>query len=265
MAKVFFVRVFRDPLFIFLVLGACVFTVYEFQAYNSRPLIKLDAVTRAKLIQEHEAITGKQANLQTIAKLEREYLIESVFFHELIKQEFHLKDPKTRANLIDYMYLHITSQIPPINEEDLLTHYAENIKNYYSPETRSFEHVFFEELPLNHDTLLRNLREQKAANGQVFLHGNVFNQVSEGIVQGIFGEQFASDLFASEAKDWVGPIESRHGYHFINTRQIHAPRVQSFQQALNAVRNDFLEQQQTSAIEDKFNELISGFDVQIDQ
>jgi len=257
-------QMIKDPLALFIVLGFFVFIVYDALEDDDMPSINLSNDARDKLVAEYEAITGLQASAKAIAELEKNYISDELLFREAINAGMHIIDPASRASLVEKMRFRISALVPEPSDAELLDYYAKNIQQYYTETSLSFEHIFFASLAENTQNLGAKLQLGERVNGDKFVHGNKFNDISEGMIRGIFGQRFLSALSLIQELDWQGPISSNHGFHYVRIEKKVPPRPIPFSVARNIIANDLVQMSIDQAVESKVAVLRSQYEITVD-
>jgi hypothetical protein len=97
------------------------------------------------------------------------------------------------------MRFRISALIQELSDIELVDHYAQNMQRYYTETSLSFQHIYFTKLPINADRLILKLQSGELVNGDKFVHGNQFSDLSEGMLRGIFGDEFLTALKTLES------------------------------------------------------------------
>ena len=101
MTRSVLLRILREPLFAFAVIGGALFLAYAaMQSRESEPVV-LQAPARAELIAGFEARKGRKATAEDIARIERDYVTDELLFREALENGLHLSDPAVRSRLVE--------------------------------------------------------------------------------------------------------------------------------------------------------------------
>lgn len=257
-------KIMQDPLILFIVIGTVIFTAFSVLKDNNQTTISVSSEARAHLVDEYQAVTGEQASPNTIVQLEKNYITDEILFRHAISTGMHLIDPATRSSLIEKMRFRISALITHPSEADLINFYVQNIQHYYTETSLSFEHLFFKILPKDPQILLAKLQLDEVINGDLFLHGKQFNDTSEGMLRGIFGNGFLEKLQKLELNRWEGPLSSVHGQHYIRLQDKKVPRPMSFTSVKNAVTNDLMQSKIEQTVESKVKKLVVQYEINIE-
>jgi|GEM_PF-2131119 len=260
----YFKKIIRDPLFLFVIVGALIFTVYYALEDNDQPGINLSSEARLQLVEEYQAITGLKATPEVIARLENNFITDEVLFRDAINAGMHLIDPATRSSLIEKMRFRISSLIPEPSDSELVNYYAQNMQRYYTETSFSFEHIYFIKLPVNAETFALKLQSGELLNGDRFVHGNQLTDISEGMLRGIFGDEFLTALRSLDSTQWEGPFSSNHGVHYVRLQSKTPPQPIPFVLAKNMIANDLMQIRIDQAVASKIQVLEAQYEINIE-
>ncbi len=258
-------RVIRDPLSAFLVGGIALFAVYAaLQSRGTQP-VRLAATTRAALVADFEALTGRPAGAGDIARIEREYVTDELLFRDAIDSGLHLTDGEVRRQLVEKMRLRVTGLLPEPTDEQLVNHYAENLDRYRSEPAVSFEQVYFRGRPPEPGNVLARLQGGEAIAGEPFPQGRSFPRYGRSILRGLFGQPFVDALWTAPLDEWSGPFESPQGWHYVRATERLPEALLAFDVVRSQVENDFLVALIEQAIERRVAELEQRHEVIIER
>jgi peptidyl-prolyl cis-trans isomerase C len=267
-------RLVRDPLAVFAVAGAALYAVAALlQARDAGP-VRLTAATRATLVGDFEAVAGRRADPEDIARLESDYIADELLFREAIDSGLHLTDSVVRGRLIEEMRFRVTGVLPDPTPEDLVNHYSEHLDRYRSEPSITFEHAYFRTPPADAGAVLARLRRGGPAGGgsrdgprigEPFAPGREFRRYGRSMVRGLFGPPFTEALWAAPPGEWSGPIESRHGWHYVRPTEHLAPALLPFNEVRGQVENDYLAAVIQEAVDRRIAELEQRHAVRIER
>lgn len=257
-------QLIRDPITIFIICGVLVFVFYEYTVKDRRPNIFLSKEAQTQLIEGYEAVTGEQAGKNELADIIQGYFMDELFFQEAIEQNLHLSDPSTRSSLIEIMHYRISQTIEDASDEELISYYANNITNYYAETTYSFKHVFFASLPDKAENYKALLNNGNILKGDNFVHGNEFKGMTLGLLSGVFGKSFTTNLQQLSVNKWQGPVNSNYGVHFVLLLNKQAPYVLPFSVVKLRVAEDYRQNKGDLAIMAKYNELKAKYETTLE-
>jgi hypothetical protein len=253
----------RDPFFLFVIVGMVIFSFYYGLEDKYKASVNLSSEARVQLTKEYEAITGLKATPEVITQLEKDYVTDEILFRDAINTGMHLVDPATRSSLIEKMRFRISAPISEPTDTELVNYYAKNMHRYYTQTSLSFEHAFFINTPKNADTLASKLQSGEILNADNFIHGNQFSDISEGMLRGIFGDDFLTALMSVESRQWEGPFSSNHGLHYVRLQGKKPPQPIPFSTARNIIAKDLMQIKIDKAVELKVQALVMQYDINI--
>jgi PPIC-type PPIASE domain len=116
-----------------------------------------------------------------------------------------------------------TAQLAEPPQEELRRFYAANSTRFETPGKLSFTQIYFNpERRADAATDARATLAEIKANGEgasgagdLLLFGDSFDDTDELAVSGMFGADFAHEVFALDAGQWRGPIKSGYGLHLV--------------------------------------------------
>jgi hypothetical protein len=82
---------------------------------------------------------------------------------------------------------------------------------------------------------------QELASGDPLMLGKRFADRSETDLAGLFGPEFAKEVFRLSPGNWSGPIESSYGFHLVKVESIAPSTTPPLQAVRERVRQDVLQ------------------------
>ena len=258
-------RVLREPLFAFAVIGGALFLAYAaMRSRDSEPVI-LQAPARAVLIASFETLNGRKATADDIARIERDYVTDELLFREALENGLHLSNPSIRSRLVEEMKFRITGPLPDPTDEQLVNHYSDNLDRYRSEPAVTFRQVYFAQRPADPAAILAQLRQGQPVTGQPFRHGLEFPQYGHSMLRGMFGQPIVEALSVAPLGLWIGPLESAYGWHYLQASERLPAVLLPFDAVRQQVENDFLVALIDAAVERRVDELRQRHAVHIER
>jgi peptidyl-prolyl cis-trans isomerase C len=265
MMRSLLLRILREPLFAFALTGGALFLAYTaIRARESEPVILL-APARAALIASFETRNGRKATTDDIARIERDYVTEELLFREALEAGLHRSDPTIRGRLVEEMRFRITGPLPDPTDEQLVNHYSDNLDRYRSEPTVTFRQVYFAQRPGDPAAILAQLRQGEPVTGQPFRHGREFPQYGHSILRGMFGQPIVEALSVAPLGQWIGPLESPYGWHYLQASERLPAALLPFDAVRQQVENDFLVALIDASVERHVDELRQRHAVHIER
>ena len=235
-------------------------------------LLFIEALDRG-FIEQDQVIQRRLIRNMRFMDPERD-IDEKTMLKEAFELRLHLADEVIRRRTIQVMETLIVASRgdPAITEADLKVEYEAQQENFQVPVRYSFTHVFLrnDASDEKRENLLALLSdgaspEQARGVGDVFLAGYQFKQRSLLEISRQFGDDFAYG-FASQAEslgEWVGPIQSIFGSHWVWVDDIAESRVKSFTEVAQDLRRDIRRDLDDRAIQDWVDSTLQKYEVRL--
>ena len=258
-------RTVREPLFAFVVIGGVLYVAYAgIRSRDSEPVV-LRAPARAELIGSFETLTGRKATAEEVAQIERDYVTDELLFREALENGLHLSDPAVRSRLVEEMRIRITGPLPDPTDEQLVNHYSNNLDRYRSEPVITFRQVYFAQRPPDPAAILAQLQQGQPVTGQPFRHGLDFPQYGHSMLRGMFGQPIVEALSVAPLGQWIGPLESPYGWHYLQAAERVPSVLLPFDAARQQVESDFLVALIDTAVDRHVDELRQRHGVSIER
>jgi len=272
-------KLLREPLVHFLVLGALIFAVFNLVAPH--PIGKGEIVVTQGTLEN--MVTGFTRTWQRpptdeeLQGLIRDYIREEVAYREALAMRLDRDDTIVRRRLrqkLEFLSDNLADQTQP-SDADLRAFLQSHAENFKTEPILSFRQVYLNpqshgaNLRLDQIYLLAKLRQFGAesnsrALGDPFLLKSQFTNVSLTDVKKMFGDQFAVGLVALQPGQWQGPVESGYGVHlvFISKRiDAHLPELAEVR---DQVRRDWLNARRKEATDRFYEALLKRYTVRVE-
>ncbi len=220
-------RILKEPLFQFLILGAVLFGAYSLfgESEGEAPeRIVVSAAQIANLEQGFARTWQRPPTEQELQGLIQDHIREVVYYREAKLLELDRDDIVIRRRLRQKMefFAEDMAAAEP-SDAELGAYLAAHPEQFRSEDSVTFRQVFLSASrgdSLHGDTQqigaqLASARGGDVVPGDTFLLGESFYGMSRSEAERTFGEQFAARLFALEPGSWQGPIASGYGLHFV--------------------------------------------------
>jgi len=229
----------KQPLVHFLILGGLLFAVHQWLNPNTPTKVDAHVITineaavvshiqnQRPTLSEAEALTYWQG----LAAKQQQQVIDvlirdEVLFREAQALQLERNDAVIKRRLIQKMQYLVsgfnTSAAP--SKTAVEGYYRQNLKRYHQSPHATFSHVY---ITTTNSASLSKLQQQlntgpvafhqAAAYGERFIYQRNYIDRSAELIRAHFGSDFEQALFAlaPSSKQWQGPIESQHGWHFV--------------------------------------------------
>lgn len=279
-------RLLRDPLGHFLVLGALLFGLISFfgrdeNAGLSETTIWVDEAAILEFMQYRAGSFDMDAARATLVQLggaERQSLIGDYVRQEILLREAEAiglsrDDAVIRQRLIQRMEFALEGMVSPTDppSDDLLhTFYSENTDLYQSEASITFTHVFStsEEQSIELLTELRDL-DVSAADaleyGQRFAYFDNYVDRTESFVESHFGPEMTGRLFSErvDLDHWAGPFASAHGFHVVLVKSLSPAATPVLEDIRDLVVTDYQKRGSKRALDEAIDVLSAGYQIEI--
>jgi hypothetical protein len=194
----------------------------------------------------------------------------------LIEQGYALRLPLTdeviRRRLVQIMERLIvaTARNARPTPDEIAARYRRDISGWLEPPLYTFSHVFLsieraDEMPgliaaVEADQMNS---EQARALGAPFLSGYEFSLQSADQMTRVFGAVFAEQLTALDPApgDWVGPITSAFGQHYVFVAAVEPERTMPLEEASLKIEGALVREGEERAVDDWVDNAFVGYEV----
>jgi len=273
-------KILREPLLHFILLGAAIFAVYGFISRHRTDRPGEIVVTQGTL---ENIITGFTRTWQRPPTEEelrgqvRDYIREEVAYREALAMGLDRDDTIVRRRLrqkLEFLSDDLATRVEPTDAE--LQTFLQTHADLFQSEPRfSFRQVYLN--PQQHGAncapdearLLAELQRGGAdadlsSLGDPFLLAPSFQNVSLAEVKQVFGDQFASALAALPTSHWQGPVASGYGTHFVFLSQRTERSLPALAEVRDQVRSEWFNTRRNEATEKFYQALLKRYTVKIE-
>ena len=279
-------RVFKDPLFLFLVAGAAIFAGYKLTRDTADPRhIAVDFEALTAFVQHRSQFQDPERARSRLAAMTAEelqfvidsYAREEVLYREALRLGFGDGDYVIKRRLgqkVEFMAQGAASTLPPLDEPALRAYYDSHRQDYLQPPTLTFTHVFFD-VSAQGEAAAAELAEQALADlraaavgfneaagrGDLFMYHRNYVESSRVDLAGHFGEPMAHTLFELEPGAWRGPLRSPYGLHLILIAARAPGGPLQFDEVLSRVRTDATQARRRAFTSARIGEIVGAYRV----
>jgi outer membrane protein assembly factor BamE (lipoprotein component of BamABCDE complex) len=269
-------RLLKDPLVHFLLIGAALFGVSAWRgemirAGRERITITAEQVSKAG---NTAALTqGRALSQAELNDLVESMVREEVLYREALALGLDKNDDEVRRRLVEKMnYLTQDLADPASSPDELRAFYTASPQLFTIPPLVSFDQVFFS--PNERGAKL----EADAAAGLAQLHaGKPPDQVGDHTplratyedaprdqIRVLFGEPMADALFTAPSGDWAGPYRSDFGLHLVRLRSRTEARLPLYEEIAARVAEELGAKRRREANEAAYRRLRANYNVSIE-
>jgi hypothetical protein len=226
-------RLFKEPLIQFLILGAAIYGAYALFAapeddYRDN-VILVDSGRIDSMISEWERRWNRPPTRDEINGLIQQYVKEDVLYRQAVAMGLNEDDPITRRRMAQKLEF-LTSDLSGLQEPEdgeLEQFFEDKRETYRDPDMISFSHIFFdpdarEDATLaDADALLAQLKEQGEPGQEVgqmgdrFMLQTYFASATEQDIRRQLGSGFSEAVMKLDPGRWHGPVLSGYGVHLV--------------------------------------------------
>ncbi len=288
-------RIFKEPLIHFLLIGMVMFTVYEginddADTVNSREIVvtRDDLLTfvqyRAKAFEPERF--NRMLDEMPADKLQTfidDYVQEEALYREAKALKLDRNDYVARRRLIqqlEFITRGFVSVGTEITEPELQDYFQRHLETYYQPAEITFTHVFFNRERHGADKA-RTLAEQTLKNlnadkvpfheglghgDRFFYHVNYVNKQADEIASH-FGEEMQAALFDLTPNDqvWRGPFSSPYGEHLVMVTRLRPGYAPELAEVHDKVMQDALRDRLDADLDKAIQSIVKGYDIRVDE
>lgn len=269
----------REPLLHFAVFGAVVFGGYSW--LNDRHVettaaepVRIGEGDVRWLKQTWSSQWLREPTADELKGLVDDLLNEKVMAREAQEMGLEKDDTIIRRRLAQKLKFLVedTAQLAEPTEAELRQFYAANPAHFETPGKLSFRQVYFNpehrkdaaaDAAAALGALTTNV-EDDSTEGDQLLFGDSFADTDEHALSGMFGADFAREVFALEPGGWRGPVKSGYGLHLVLVTQRTATAPKPFETVTDAVLAEWRSAKQTELSKEYLVELRNKYGVELD-
>ncbi len=279
------VKVFRQPLIHFLLLGLVLYLIFEATGVRTQDA-KTIVVGREELLR-HMQFRSKifdkgrfDRQLSDMTEPERRRLINEYAREEVLHREAKAlgldeNDYVIRRRLVQKVeYLAVEPDLRQLSDEEISAYFSAHQQDYYVASTTTFTHVFIRgegpDAEARAGELLVSLRRREAgfadatSFGDRFAYHRNYVERTEEFVAGHFGAGFAARVFSLEPGAWQGPLTSAYGYHLVYLQALEQGRDARFEEVAGQVRHDAAQARIREQTEKAIKEILATYKIVIE-
>jgi hypothetical protein len=275
-----FMRVIREPLFHFLILGAAIFAVHSLITRHKTDNPGEIVVTRAAIENLATGFTRTWQRPPTEEDLEglvRDYIREEAAYREALALGLDRNDMIVRRRLrqkLEFVSDDLATRTEP-GDAELQSFLQAHRGTFQTEALISLRQIYFDPQLHGaklHDDVARVLDVLQRPGssklgidaGDPFLLPLNFDDVSLAELKKTFGDQFASAITALPVGSWQGPIDSGYGAHLVYVAKYTDGRLPALAEVREEVRREYLDARRRQATDKYYEALIGRYSVKIE-
>ena len=273
-------RAVREPLLHFVVLGCLLFAAYGYlNRANRAGEIVVSATQVGSLNEQFRGLWQRKPSPQESDALVESYIREEVLFREGLAIGLNRDDPVIRRRIAQKMMFLGQGTAPSIpNDNDLQVWLDAHADSYRTEPRFGFEQIFLNdskhpaELEARVNAIRNALRgvavgaeePPRAVGDPTMLRAHV-NDATSSEISNEFGMTFLEGIAKLPPDQWMGPIRSAYGLHFVRLTDRQESRVATLAEVRAEVQRDWLDEQSRQADEAFYQTLRHRYAIHIEQ
>ena len=261
----------KDPLAVFLLLGAVIFAVDALGPDPDDERIEVGVLDIARLSDQWRAQMGRDPTETELAGLVDAHVREEMLVREALKMGLDVNDVIIRRRLAQKLTF-LTEDLAllePATDAQLGAFFEADAERYRVPARFTFSHVYFS--PDRRETARADaeaaLPEVTADNwrtiGDPFMLRRTYAHVTVADIRKDFGTAFSEALPELEGGAWLGPVESGYGFHLVRIDRRTASRLPEFAEVRARVATDYDSKRRSDANDTYYETLAAQYRVEI--
>lgn len=226
-------RILREPLFQFILIGTGIYALYG--VYGDPPQEEQDrtiVITEDHVNSFATSFTqrwNRAPSNEELLGLVREYVRESLLYREALAMGLDADDHIIRRRLAQKLEF-LTNDLVKMDQPDdavLAQFLADNMAQFRAPDLVTFSHIFLDPdkrgdaTLADAETLLQEVQNEAAPTpetlkrGDRFMMQSYFPEASHHEIQRQMGAGFADAVIELAPEKWHGPVLSGYGVHLV--------------------------------------------------
>lgn len=266
-------KLLREPLLHFLVIGAALFGLYHLAGSGDEPAAG-EITVGASQIASMKAIFSRtwqrEPTVEEVEALVADYIRDEVFYREGVAMGLDQDDAVVRRRVRQKMEFiaDLASDVEP-TEAELKAFVADHRERFRAEPRFSFSQAYFGANPGDAE-LERLLQALNAGTtdaseiGDPFIAGTDFRNLTRSGVAQAFGETFAAWFDRPGSDGWEGPVTSSYGVHLVRVSERIESRERPFGEIREAARREWLHAHKLAANDALYETLRTRYVIKIE-
>jgi hypothetical protein len=271
----------KEPLVHFAIAGAILFAGYQ---WVNRDQVQTSGVEPLRIGEGEvrwlsETWSNQWLRPPTASELKgliAEFVKEELLAREALEMGLDQGDTMVRRRLAQKLTFLVedTTRLVEPTEEELRQFHATNAATFAMPATVTFTQVFFNatdradaasdaRAALVKLTAEGNSNPGTTLGDRLLIEGDL-RDADEATVSGMFGPDFAREVFALKPGVWSGPIKSGYGVHLILLADASTAKPGPFEEARDEVLQEWRREKEEAAQRDYLDRLREKYGVILD-
>ncbi len=263
MIKKSLLRLLREPLLHFAIIGGLIFLLYSLTENIQKTSNDVIVVTTARIDQlaaEYKSVWNELPTASELDQLIEEHIREEVYYRGALELGLERDDAVVRRRLKQKMefLMDTGSYLQEPSAEELKVFYADNEEAFRSVPRLAFEQIYFGTSPGPEDITqsLSALQADPDADpgemGERTLLPAHLGLSPPTAIDGVFGQGFFDQLIELPTGVWAGPIASAYGTHLIRILESLPAQTPALEEVRDAVVDGWREAKATQIREQDY-------------
>jgi hypothetical protein len=251
--KFFKNKLFKEPLFHFLIFGGLIYTYYQSATVENKMNKNIILVSKYDI----KNMNSKYQNLFNKKPDEDEFdaFIKQMYFEEILLNEayslgLHKEDKEITSKLLNkmnYIITHKIAQKEP-SEDELYEYYKNNIDDYSKKINLTFSYIHIEDAQTEDVKWLLKLLNSVNKDKNTSLKDGYFTlkkmkNITKDELSEKFGKYFAQKLFQLKKGNWNSEVYSKTGSYLVYVDSYCVDDPYSFDEIEHMVYRDYIQEQ----------------------
>ena len=259
-------RLLREPTVHFVLLAGMLFLVTTMIGSNDALVIEIDRSEIEALVADVEAFRREELSEDERQELEQSLIEEEILVREAVARGLVQDDARIRDILVQKMLHVLSGDVIQPTEAELVAHYSANLEQYVSSPALTVDEVVVPisgPLPPALELQLRDGVPPDALVADLPLSPRHRAKVTLADLTLMFRPTTATMVFGAAPGIWVGPHHTEGGQHWFRVVRPIEPVTLPLEAVRERVRIDWIEEQETTRLQQRVDELRSRYSVVI--
>jgi hypothetical protein len=268
------VRLLREPLVHFLLLGGLLFAIVgrgEPRAGIADRQIVVREADVSRLAGNFSRTWHRPPDADELQAQIQDYIREEVLYRSALALGLDKDDTIIRRRLRQKMEFLFEDTVAPPQEAELRAYLHAHPEKFRTQPLISFRQIFVSQsrgadAEADARQILARLVSTApgATNGgDALLLGDTFTRMPLDRIAALFGESFAKAVAQSAVGRWVGPLRSGYGLHLVLVTDAQPAELPPFEQVRSAVEREWLAEHRAAAQAAQYQALLAGYRVTV--
>ena len=199
---------------------------------------------------------------------------DKALYEQALEMRLHLGDEVVKRRMVQVMEQLLLANYPPapITQDQVRAEFEGRKQELRRQQRLSIEHIYFARpREAEAESVIASIEQQQLTPRQArelsspFLPGYQFDYQSPDQLARHFGAAFVKNLLESEPqpRQWVGPIRSTYGLHYVWVEAIEPERDATFDEVRGSLRRDLESGARTDALEAAIESMRELYEVRL--